>query len=124
MDAKSAKSNVTLVGALHIGFGTLTLLGAVVTFIILRFSTGFIEGHDDIGLRVMQFITTFVPFTMLIFGGIDLLAGIAIFSYKQWARVLMLVISALNCLNIPIGTAKGVYSIWVMMQPEVMEMFE
>jgi hypothetical protein len=32
--------------------------------------------------------------------------------------------SAINCLNIPIGTAKGVYSIWVLLQDETIKLFK
>jgi hypothetical protein len=35
-----------------------------------------------------------------------------------------MIVSAINCLNIPVGTAKGIYSIWVLMQPETIDLFE
>jgi len=124
MEIKNPKSHVSLVAALHIGFGALTVLGGVITFVVLNFAGGFVEEYDEVANLVMKFLSTFVPLLIFFFGGIDILAGIALFSYKQWARVLMLVVSAINCLNIPIGTAKGVYSIWALMQPQIMEMFE
>lgn len=52
-----------------------------------------------------------------IIGGIGLLRG------QKWARVLMLILFVLNLFSISIGTAIGVYSIWVLMQPETVEMF-
>jgi hypothetical protein len=36
----------------------------------------------------------------------------------------VMIVSAMNCLNVPVGTAKGVYSLWVLMQPETIELFE
>ncbi len=124
MDNKNAKGHVTLVASLHIGFGALTVLAAIIIFLIFNFADGFIEDIDEIGHTVIKYIGTLLPMVILFFGGIDILAGVALFTYKQWSRVLMLIISAINCLNIPIGTAKGVYSIWALLQPEVMEMFE
>lgn len=121
---KNPKSHVTLVAALHIGFGALTILAGFIVLFFLSFATGFVEKYDEVGTIVMKFITTLLPMLAFVFGGIDLLVGIALFTYKQWARILMMVISAINCLNIPIGTAKGVYSIWALMQPQVMELFE
>lgn len=124
MEIKNAKSHVTLVAALHIGFGALAILGGVITFFVLNFATGFVEDLDEIGLMVMTWISSFIPLLLFFFGAIDVLAGILLFSYKPGARIFMLIISAINCLDIPIGTAKGVYSIWVLMKPEVMELFE
>lgn len=124
MEVKNPKSHVTLVAALHIGFGILTVIAGVITFIILNFAGSFVEEYDEVGKLVMNYISTFVPLLIFFFGGIDILAGVALFSYKQWSRVFMLVISAINCLNIPIGTAKGVYSIWALMQPDIMKLFD
>jgi hypothetical protein len=124
MEIKNPKSHVTLVAALHIGFGILTVIGGIILFVVLNFASGFIEEYDEVAIQVMTAISTVIPLGFLIFGGIDVLAGIALFSYQQWSRVLVIIISALNCLNVPIGTAKGVYSIWALMQHEVMELFE
>ena len=124
MEIKNPKSHVGLVAALHIGFGVLTVIGGIITFIVLNFAGGFIEEYDEVATIVMKSLSTFLPLLICFFGGIDILAGIALFSYKKWARIFMLVISAMNCLNIPFGTAKGVYSIWALMQPQIMELFE
>ncbi len=124
MEIKNPKSHVTLVAALHIGLGALTVVGGIIIFIVLNFAGGFVEEFDEVGTLVMNYISTFLPLLVFFFGGIDILAGLVLFTYKQWGRVFMLVISAINCLNIPIGTAKGVYSIWALMQPQVMELFE
>jgi hypothetical protein len=35
-----------------------------------------------------------------------------------------MVVAALGCLNIPIGTLKGVYTLWVLLQDETIKLFE
>lgn len=45
-------------------------------------------------------------------GGIGLLRG------ASWARWLLVVVSVLQLTNIPVGTALGVYSLWVLLHPE------
>lgn len=124
MDINNPKSHVSLVAALHIGLGALTVIGGIITFVVLNFAGGFVEEYDEVANIIIKSLSTFLPLLICFFGGIDILAGIVLFSYKQWARVFMLVISAINCLNIPFGTAKGAYSIWALMQPQIMEMFE
>lgn len=127
MDAKTAKNHVTFVSVLHIGFGVLGVLAAIIVFFVFNYLTGFITDMpdaEDVPIEVFDWIKAFVITIVGFFGIIDIIAGALLLTYKNGARVFMLVVSAINCLNIPIGTAKGVYSIWVLMQKEVIEMFE
>jgi len=124
MDKQKAKSHVSVVAILHICFGALGILGAIITFIAIAFATNFVPEEEDIARNILSTVSVIIPTIIGFFGLIDLLAGASLFSYKHWSRVLVIVVSAINCLNIPIGTAKGVYSIWALMQPEVQELFE
>jgi hypothetical protein len=54
---------------------------------------------------------------------IGLVGGIGLLSYKQWGRIMTIIVSALGCF-IPIGTLIGVYSIWVLMQDETVKLFQ
>lgn len=124
MDEKKAKNHVTVVGILHISFGGLAILGAMIAFIAMNFAGNFVPEEEELARNILASVSVIIPALIGFFGIVDLLAGAALFSYKQWARVLVIVISAINCLNIPIGTAKGIYSIWAMMQPEVQNLFD
>jgi len=127
MDVKTAKNHVTFVGVLHIGFGALNVLAALIVFFTFNYLTGFISDlpdADEVPMEIFDWIRGFTVVLLSAFGIIDILAGALLFTYKNGARIFMLVISAINCLNIPIGTAKGVYSIWALMQKEVMVLFE
>jgi hypothetical protein len=39
-------------------------------------------------------------------------------TFKPWARVLAIILSALHLLNIPFGTALGIYGLWVLLSNE------
>lgn len=117
------KQHVSLVGALHVGFGILGLLGALAIFLSFHFVYGFVE-HDHIAQQVLSFVGNTLSMIILFISCLGIIGGIGLFSYKPWSRILVMIISAINCLNVPIGTAKGVYSIWVLMQPETIELFE
>ena len=52
-----------------------------------------------------------------------IIAGIGLLKLQPWARILAIVISALNLLNVPIGTALGVYGLWVLLQAETERLF-
>ena len=117
------KQHVSLVGALHIGFGILGLLGALAVYFSFHFVFGFVE-DVDIAEELISFLGNTLSLIILFFSALGIIGGIGLFTYKSWARILVMIVSAINCLNIPVGTAKGIYSIWVLMQPETIELFE
>jgi len=122
MERSNIKQHVTFVGALHIGFGILGLMGSLVIFLLFSFIVEFVE-EEPIAVRILEIIGRGVPVILGFFSTFGIIGGIGLLSYGSWARMLILIISAINCLNVPIGTAKGIYSIWVLMQKEAIELF-
>ena len=119
------KQHVSFVGALHIGFGILGLLGALTIFIIFNFAQGFAEVEaEPFASEILSFLGGSISLVIMFFALLGIIGGIGLLSYKNWARILVLIVSAVNCLNIPIGTAKGIYSIWVLINKETMELFD
>jgi hypothetical protein len=55
---------------------------------------------------------------------LGLVGGIGLLTFQPWARFLVIVVAALGCLNIPIGTLKGVYSLWVLLQDDTIALFQ
>ena len=123
MEKRNMKQHVSLTGSLHVGFGILGLLGALAVYLSFHFVFGFVE-DVDIAEELISFIGNTLSVFIAFFSILGIVGGIGLFSYKSWARILVMIVSAINCLNVPIGTAKGIYSIWVLMQPETIELFE
>jgi hypothetical protein len=123
MEKRNMKQHVSFVGALHVGFGILGLLGALAIYLSFHFVFQFVE-HEPIAQNVLSFVGNTLSLIILFFSSLGIIGGIGLFSYRSWARILVMIVSAINCLNVPVGTAKGVYSIWVLMQPETIELFE
>lgn len=121
-DSKMRK-HVTVVGAIHIGFGALGLLAALAVFFALNFAKGFV-GHEEIPEMVLGFLALSLPLLIGFMSTLGLVGGIGLLSLQPWARYLIIVVAALGCLNIPIGTLKGVYSLWVLLQDETIKLFE
>jgi hypothetical protein len=65
----------------------------------------------------------FVGVFLFILSVPGIIGGIGLFRHKEWARILVLITSALHLLNFPIGTAIGGYSIWVLVKPETIRLF-
>jgi hypothetical protein len=115
------EKHVTVVGALRIGFGALGILVAIFVFALLV-GIGALSGD-----REARPILTFVGLGVGLFLGVlsvpGIIGGIGLLKLKPWARYLVLIVSVLDLLNIPIGTAVGAYSIWVLMQDETAQLF-
>ena len=120
---RNMKQHITFVGALHIGFGLLGLAGAMALLFGFQFLFELVE-QEPIAQKVLSYIGNSIALILLFFSSLGIIGGAGLFSYRPWARILVMIVSAMNCLNVPVGTAKGVYSIWVLMQPETIELFE
>jgi hypothetical protein len=123
MEESKMKKHVTVVGALQIGFSTLFLIGAMVLYFVFNFAKGFV-GNDEVATMVLGFLSYILPVFIGVIAALGLVGGIGLLSFQPWARVLVIIIAALGCLNIPIGTLVGVYSIWVLMQDETIKLFK
>lgn len=122
METKMNK-HVTVVGAINIAFGVLGILGAIVLFVCFDFVENLVT-DDDVATMVMQIIKVIVPILLFVYSCIKLVGGIGLLSYKFWARYVVIVLSALSCLNIPVGTLIGVYSLWVLLQDDTLKLFK
>jgi len=51
------------------------------------------------------------------------IAGVGLLKFRSWAQTLMIVMSVLSLLNFPIGTAVGIYGLWVLLNKETKPLF-
>jgi hypothetical protein len=123
MEDSKMKKHVTVVGAIQIGFGVLGLIAAVAAFFALNFARSQVMG-DDVASSVLKLLSISVPVLIGFLSTLGLVGGVGLFTYQPWARYLVIVVSALGCLNIPIGTLKGVYALWVLLQDDTVKLFE
>ena len=123
MEDSKMKKHVIVVGAIHIGFGFLGLIFAVAIFVALNFAKGMVGG-EEIPTMVLGFLSISLPLLFGFLSTLGLVGGIGLLSLQPWARYLVIVVAALGCLNIPIGTLKGVYSRWVLLQDVTVKLFQ
>jgi hypothetical protein len=79
------------------------------------------------GLIAVPFIMVVGAFLALLFSITalpGLIAGWGLLNYQPWARIVNVVLAALDLIHFPLGTALGLYSIWVMLHPETVMLFE
>ena len=61
---------------------------------------------------------------MLVLSVPGIIAGVGLLSYQPWARILTIVLSILDLISIPFGTALGIYGLWVLFTTEGARLFE
>jgi hypothetical protein len=116
------KKHVSVVAILQIVFGSLNVLIAMVIAFAFGFADQFVD--DPTAVKVLAIVGTPLVVLFLIFGGAMIAGGVGLLSCRPWARILTLVMGGIGLLNIPIGTLKGVYIIWVLVQQETVSLFD
>ncbi len=116
------EKHLTVVALINITFGIILLCVGILLFTLIV--GGGMLSRDTEAIFITSLIGTGFGlfFTLLslpqIFGGIGLL------NKKNWARMVILIVSIIGLINIPVGTAIGVYSIWVLMNDEVIRLMD
>lgn len=116
------RKHVNVAAIIQIAFGAIIVLIAL----FLAFAIGFVDQFvdDATAMKVIGLVGTPIIVLFLLFGGAMIAGGVGLLSCRPWARILTLIMAALGLLNIPIGTLKGVYIIWVLVQSETVSLFE
>jgi hypothetical protein len=107
----------SLWGALWLLIGASMLLLAIAALVQVADSAGVAAGLTA-GLFLL------VAVFALIWGGAHLWAAILLRKRKPFGRVLMLGLGVVNLLILPIGTALGVYALWILLTNEGRRLFE
>jgi len=116
------EQHITILGVLHIAYGALGILIAMIVFIAVV-GGGMLSGDAE-ALAITLLVGTSIATFLFIPSLPGLIGGLGIFKYRQWARITLLVVGFINLLIVPFGTILGIYTIWVLMNIEVKEMFE
>jgi len=121
LDRESMKMHITILGWLSIADGALTLLIGVLAFMFLT-GIGFASGDLE-ALPILALIGTTTGMFMSALALPSLLAGFGLLREKNWGRILAIIVSFFNLLWFPIGTALGIYGLWVLLRKEATEYF-
>ncbi len=119
---RSMRNHVTLVASLRIALSGLWAIAFTGFWFIMAIPLAEV-GHEPLAEMVLTIIRNWGTAVGLLFSILGVVGGIGLLFYKSWARVVVIVVSALACLNIPIGTLLGVYFIWVLLQRETVDLF-
>lgn len=111
------ETHVKIVGWLWILNGILSVLMFIGGLAAINWP-GVIPGAQDSLLASFGVLCFFLPGIVAY-----IVAGYGMLNYKNWARILAIVLAILNLILFPIGTVIGIYTIWVGFKDETKALF-
>lgn len=112
------ESHKRILGILYIISGALQMIFifGLSMFIstVLAFAMREVDPGQEVIIELITSIFQFLPAVIIIFFSIPaIIAGIGLLYKQSWALVLALILGCFKLFSFPIGTALGVYTIWV-----------
>ena len=115
------EKHITILGVLHIVLSAFLVLAAAIVFIVL-ISGGLISGEQEAIISTAA-VGSAVACLLLALGAPGIIGGYFLIQRRNWARILIIILGALNILNFPLGTALGAYTLWVLLNDETAQLF-
>lgn len=124
--------HITILGILYICYHVAALFGSVmmlVTFLgIGMISSGALRQVLDsipyMPLDSLKIVGWLISAILLLVSLPGVIAGIGLIRFKPWSRMLAMVIAVFSLFSFPIGTALGIYALWVLLANDSKKLLE
>ena len=117
------KTHIQIVAVLHFAFGVLSLLAAIAVFAFMGLAGGIVVSQgEQAAAGILGIIAVVVGGFLAVLSLPGIIGGWGLYAGRSWGRPVVLVLGALHILNVPFGTALGIYTFWALLyqpQPEV-----
>jgi hypothetical protein len=122
------EQHVKILAILHIVLSILGLVAALIVMAVFGGIAGIIHLSDTsgdavVGSTVMGLIGGIVVIVLLVISLPGLIAGIGLLSFQPWARILMIILCAIELPGFPFHTALGAYGLWVLLSNQGAALF-
>jgi hypothetical protein len=123
------QQHIKILGVLNIVWGAMGAFAGLAIMLIFGVAFGIVGSASyqqpgaSVALPIIAIIGGAISIFLLLISVPAIIAGIGLIRFRPWARVLSIIISALHLLNIPIGTALGIYGLWVLFSQESQQYF-
>jgi hypothetical protein len=117
------ETHLKIIATLHIILGAMSIFAAV-TLLLLMGGVAAVLGTSSQSpdavwaIPLLGGIGGIIFLVLILLWLPGLIGGIGLLRHAPWSRVFMIVVSAVDLLGVPFGTALGIYGIWVLTRPE------
>ena len=113
------REHVRLVGILWVAYSALHVVFGAIVIVVARTVFGRLihtpNGPPPELMLWMRPLIGFFGWLILAKAAAGFIAGWGLLQREEWARVVALVMGFIALLNVPIGTALGIYTLWVLL---------
>lgn len=120
------QKHIEVLGWLYIAYYCVFLLVGIVAFVLLFGIAAGIAIVPDIEPEVsaiLSVIGLIAGFFYLLLAAPGIIGGVGLLKKQNWARILVIILSFLNLVAFPFGTALGIYALWVLLKEETAQLF-
>ncbi len=111
----SSNIHIPIVAALHACFGALGLVAAIAVLFGIGLPTGIVISQGETqAAGILGIIAFFITGFLLLISLPGIIGGWGLYQGRPWGRLLIIILGFLQLLNIPFGTALGIYTLWVL----------
>ena len=119
MQRQEMEQHLRIVGWLHIVNGGIAVAIAVLVATLMTGAGALAAAEEGAGIFAL---IAGMGWAIAAFIGVlslpSIIGGWGILNHRPWSRVLVLIVSVLNLMNVPVGTLIGGYSLWVLLNDE------
>jgi hypothetical protein len=113
------QEHIRLVGILWMAYSALHVVGGVVLIVLARTLFGgafhIPNGPPPEITQWLRPLIEFIGWLILAKAAAGFIAGWGLLQRESWARIVALVVGFVALLNVPLGTALGIYTLWVLL---------
>ena len=121
-------THIKIAGILHIILGSLTILAGLGLLFLFGGLATLVGGaaHSDearVAVPILGGIGSVLCVVLFVLGIPGVIAGIGMLEFRPWGRMLGIIVSALDLIHVPFGTALGIYGLWALLSREGEQLF-
>lgn len=128
------EKHIKLVAVLNIVYRCTIIIGSIVLFVLAGMFghlVEFLERRGELNPdEIPRELLDLIPILLVVIGVIialvsivTIIGAIGVMKRQEWGRITLIVISFFNLLHVPLGTALGVYTLWVLFNDEIVRIF-
>jgi hypothetical protein len=121
-------SHVKVLGILFIVLGALGIFASIVFIVLVGGAAGIVGASAEppdaaIAVPIIGIAGTAIALFIFLLSLPGVIVGYGLMHFRAWGRILGLVLSVMNLINVPFGTVLGVYGLWVLLSKETEALF-
>jgi hypothetical protein len=114
-------THVRILGFVYIIFGAILIVLGLFFFGIVG-GSGLLSG-DRQAIFITGVVGTALAAFFVILSIPSIIAGIGLLKHREWARILTIILGVLHLFGFPIGTAIGLYTLYVLLNDQTKPLF-